>query len=407
MAQITNINPYAEQLRSAKRELDSIRKNLDNVLQALRWYEEADIVAWQHQLEEKKNLFQMQQEITSSLQKKLTFQSEQLKIYDEKSSFGINPLYWFSKERRLYQKLYDDLKKIVKNIIKDKEYSLKKEVMLKKEISGLNSSIQKYHTFNAKNNYEYREKLLTEEKLANEKYMRINKFYCNFSQKTQPLIDELNCIDSRLHFLERDVRDVKDAMDRLNNASNSYERAMIHQDLEEKYNDGNPGKILQRLRKEKNSLERSRQKLRERLDTIVRQHSNDISTLVIDGCNLLYIYGNEYIGMRPLQTLVRELLAQEYYVIVVFDNSITKRFTEDTLQEKLGSNIEVHIAPPNIKADEVLLNMADRHDSTYVISNDKFADYPERPTVYKKHILKHHIANGVIQVPELGISLTY
>lgn len=407
MAQITNINPYAEQLRSAKRELDSIRKNLDNVLQALRWYEKADIVAWQHQLEEKKNLFQMQQEITSSLQKKLTFQSEQLKIYDEKSSFGINPLYWFSKERRLYQKLYDDLKKIVKNIIKDKEYSIKKEVILKKEISELNSSIQKYHTFNAKNHYEYREKLLTEEKLANEKYMRINKFYCNFSKKTQPLIDELNCIDSRLHFLERDVSDVKDAMDRLNNASNSYERAMIHQDLEEKYNDGNPGKILQRLRKEKNSLERSRQKLRERLDTIVRQHSNDISTLVIDGCNLLYIYGNEYIGMRPLQTLVRELLAQEYYVIVVFDNSITKRFTEEDIYEKLGSKIEVHIAPPNIKADEVLLNMADRHDTTYVISNDKFTDYPERPTVYKKHILRHHIANGVIQVPELGISLTY
>ena len=167
---------------------------------------------------------------------------------------------------------------------------------------------------------------------------------------------------------------------------------------------------IEAFSRQQESLARTRDKLEERLCEIAEKMSRDIRTLIIDGNNLLYDNKNNLIGDAPLQALVSEFLSSNSYRVRVFFDPGVQRILGRRIREiesLFGENVEVVIAPPGTKADQMILAEADADSKTYVITCDRFHDYPDRQTVKDGRLLAHRVMEGSIHVPELGIRASF
>ena len=59
------------------------------------------------------------------------------------------------------------------------------------------------------------------------------------------------------------------------------------------------------------------------------------------------------------------------------------------------------------KADETVLSAAEDDNHSFVLSNDRFADYPEKLAVKEGRILRHEIVSPVIYIHELQIDAKF
>ncbi|HHM6358972.1 TPA: hypothetical protein ACRL78_004592, partial [Pseudomonas aeruginosa] len=58
-------------------------------------------------------------------------------------------------------------------------------------------------------------------------------------------------------------------------------------------------------------------------------------------------------------------------------------------------------------ADEGILAAAEFDQTAYIVSNDRFADYPEQPAVKERRILPHLIHPHSVQIPQLQVNVPY
>lgn len=106
--------------------------------------------------------------------------------------------------------------------------------------------------------------------------------------------------------------------------------------------------------------------------------TRDIRHIVIDGNNLCY-EGKRFLKLAALEVLV-PLLTHRYKVTLIFDASIRSKL-ELSSQDiaNLFPQVErVHIVATRRKADETILAIASDDPHSFVLSNDRFADYPEK-----------------------------
>jgi len=209
---------------------------------------------------------------------------------------------------------------------------------------------------------------------------------------------ELADVEERLSKAERYER-------KLSNASNSYGRAMIHQEAEREIGNSKPQIIIRECQSRKKTLKNTIEKLEDRLRKIGDIFSVDIQTFVIDGSNLLY-NDRQFIGTAILHALIPKLLEEGYKVIVVFDANPRLRKDISKLRNRFKKDVEIREAPSKVEADRIVLNVADAN-STYVISNDNFRDFPDKKCVAERRIFKHVITSGTIQIPDIDIMASF
>lgn len=170
--------------------------------------------------------------------------------------------------------------------------------------------------------------------------------------------------------------------------------------------------MLNKLKKDYQNTERDLKKLVERAKQAVLKSNLNIKKLVIDGNNLCHRRSsdtaqknkgnNNFIGLDALIPLVN-ILKEKYIVEVVFDNTIKRTLNIDTIASKLNLK-DVHIV--NNKADEFILDLAKDKDS-FVISNDKYAEYFDKSPVIEKRILNHEIFKNNLKIYDLNIDISF
>jgi len=196
-----------------------------------------------------------------------------------------------------------------------------------------------------------------------------------------PLVREIQNLESRKRRAESDLDAAQDLDRRLSSEGNSYERAMIHEQCEHRFGEGSPRRIIGERQKEVRQLERDFDKAKRRVEDIARKAARKIDTIVIDGNNMCY-EGNTFIGLSAIETVV-PLLAGISSVIVVFDSAIRRMLNTDDsgIQKRLGRHAKVHIVASRRLADETVLDLASASEDVYVLSNDRFGDFNEKPVV--------------------------
>ncbi|MGO4700452.1 hypothetical protein [Dyella sp. 2RAB6] len=189
-------------------------------------------------------------------------------------------------------------------------------------------------------------------------------------------------------------------------ASTPRDRAMLHEECRSRFGVDSPRKVIHDSELKLRGIDRAIQKLEQRLSATAKRESRGIKRLVIDGNNLCY-EEQTFLGLAPLKALVPRL-ADAHEVILVFDSDIRSlvRMNDAEIKSQFPKTVRVHVMTHGKKADEQVLDQAS-NDGHWVLSNDGFQEFPEKPVVKAGRFLRHSIFNGRVAVEDLGVSLAF
>ena len=222
-----------------------------------------------------------------------------------------------------------------------------------------------------------------------------------------PLMQEMANIESSKSRAESDLEEAQELDERLSSADSSYERAMIHEECESRFDEGSPRKIIIERKKVIRQLDHDYDKASRRVEDIAKKAARNIDTIIIDGNNLCYDE-DAFIGIAAIETLL-PLLSRICPVVVVFDSSIQGllKSNKSEIQKRIGKHAKVHIVASGHMADETILDLACANEFTYVLSNDRFGDFNEKSVVKDGRIIRYEIVSGNIFVHDLQIRATF
>ena len=223
--------------------------------------------------------------------------------------------------------------------------------------------------------------------------------------KIRPHTQELDRLKSDLATLNADIARANRFEQDLSSAANSYERAMIHKECEEKFGTGSPKQVINECRGKIRSLDNNIPKLERRIREELQKLERTISHLLVDGNNACY-EGQSFIGLRAISALLRELDGR-YKITVVFDASIRAMLKTDTqgVERALGTSVNTHVAPTKSAADEYLLKLADQDNSAFILSNDRFAEYHDYSAVKSGRLFRFLIADGKLMANDIDVTV--
>jgi len=225
--------------------------------------------------------------------------------------------------------------------------------------------------------------------------------------KIRPHTQELDRLKSELATLNADIARANRFEQELSSAANSYERAMIHKECEEKFGTGSPKQVINDRRGKIRSLDNNIPKLERRIREELQKLERTIGHLLIDGNNACY-EGQSFIGLRAISALLREL-GGRYKTTVVFDASIRAMLKTDTqgVERALGTTVNTHVAPTKSAADEYLLKLADQDNSAFILSNDRFAEYHDYSAVKSGRLFRFLIADGKLMANDIDVAVNF
>jgi chromosome segregation ATPase len=222
--------------------------------------------------------------------------------------------------------------------------------------------------------------------------------------KVEPHTRELNRLNAELASVEADITRATRYEQDLSSAANGYQRAMIHQECEERFGTGSPKYVISDRRGRKRSLENNIPKLQRRIRDELQKMERNINHILIDGNNACY-EAQSFIGLRAISALLREI-GDRYKITVVFDSSIRSLLRTDTqsVERGLGASVNTYVAPTETAADEYLMKLAGQDMATFVLSNDRFAEYHDYHVVKSGRVFRFLIADRKIIVNDLDVS---
>jgi len=203
--------------------------------------------------------------------------------------------------------------------------------------------------------------------------------------------------------------------DKLGRAYDGAARKKVHEDCERQLGVGSPGRAISELRKKLNSLDRSTRddehradrvrrdvaKIEQRIRQLAERAAREITALVVDGNNCCYQHST-FIGLAALSPLARAL-ASRYDTTIVFDAAIRGLLgiSDDALRASLPG-VTVHVVATRAKADETILACA-RDSTTWIVSNDRFAEFRDKPAVSDHRLIRHEIVSDRVIIHDLDI----
>ena len=69
--------------------------------------------------------------------------------------------------------------------------------------------------------------------------------------------------------------------------------------------------------------------------------------------------------------------------------------------------VEVHIVQSHKSADETIIHIASSNESCYILSNDRYADYPGYDAIENDRIFRFEITKNKILIYDLDLDITF
>lgn len=322
----------------------------------------------------------------------------------------VNPLvvwqYFTSEQKKIRaeaSRLAAELSSVKQNLSRDEEALSK----VRADINASRRRISDYENFDLNSSEKQLSSLRPEVERLKAGHAASRAELVRIETKIRPHTKELDRLKSDLTTLNANIASANKFEQELSLASNSYERAMIHKECEEKFGTGSPKQVVNDCRRKIRSLENNIPKLERRVRDELQKSERTIGHLLIDGNNMCY-EGQSFIGLRAISALLQELDGR-FKTTVVFDASIRAMLKTDTqgVRRTLGISVKTHVAPTKTAADEFLLKLADQDSSAYILSNDRFAEYYDFDVVKSGRVLRFLIAEGKIMANDFDVSVDF
>lgn len=424
-----SVNPLKDQLKALTATVSSLHDRRDAIAADLSWFAGFDQSQAEHSVDERTQTLDQLVDERAALILEQKRQTARTAALVSAAQLGWNPARWFSAARsqagdalREHRQILDELRK--------------KRAAMSRSISRLEGSLEadrselaKYRAFDrAAAEAELatidsdiplreleREQLAVRKKEIDRRLKAPRKELHAVHKERDTLTADVTRLEYRARTLAEEIREAEGIAEQLSRAGSGYDRAMLHKECERRFDDGSPGAVIRarreqvgKIRRELDStrrqlaaVERSVVKLEKRIEHIGELGARDVRGLVVDGNNLCY-EGQEFIGLAAVEALCGRL-AHRYVVTVVFDASIRQRLgSVDAVVRRELAGTKVHVVASRTGADETILDTA-QDTYVWVLSNDRFREYPDKPAVAAGRLIRHEILNGRIFVHDLGV----
>lgn len=403
-----DFNPFTKDRDQASKELAQAQERLKKLHEDITWYrsfDEAqtltDIEQAHHGLHE----FGIQ---LQDVAVRINSTRQPLSALADRASLGLDPRYWFSSERAQYKRMFKQTAKSVAELESAEKRLQSSAEELSRDIAKKDQALQTYRQLHTQipNLQARHEKCQAEIKSFTSKLTDLCARHERVEKElAEPRAEHINLTKS-LELLHKRVAEASELNDQLDRASNGYERAMVHEECERRFGDGSPNRVINSSRRQIQSIERNLAKLKSRLEHIAQNAMRVIEKLVFDGNNLCY-QGRDFCGIGPVKVAVQRL-AGRYRILIVFDASIRPklRMSDSEIAQLFGDAATVHVVATKKKADETVLDLAASEDA-YVVSNDRFGDFPEKAPVRERRLIRHEIVDGRVLIHDLGVNESF
>jgi hypothetical protein len=401
-------NKYHEQFLELDAAQTVLRQTLGKLDETQGWYKKFDLGAAATTLGNvKRTIVKFTVEIDQLVPQIHEAVSEVTRL-NGKTNLGWNPNYWFSAERAAFKLTHS--KKLAE--LSDLQSRLS---WLQSQTKIQSNSVARVegelNTYNKHDSLEIDAKIsaLNREIAAlAPRLQEVSRQRDDLAAQLRAPLTELEKCTSQRNSVAADISRAQSMDDEMSRAANGYERALIHERCKQKFGDPSPRKVKTSKIREIESIDRNIHKLQMRLEAIAEKSSRVIRRLVIDGNNMCYLQNpRKFLGLSALRPLANAL-ADKFEVLVVFDASIREQLRKGDRQigDCFSNRVRVHIVATGQKADESLLKIACEPDD-WVISGDRFGEYPEMPAVKNKRLIRHEILEGKVLVNDLGVEIRY
>ena len=402
-----DFNPHNVKYAEIERTTNDLTSRKTELAAQLEWYRSIDPKALQN---ERSNLHAQSTELADTI---ATIESEQTvnqrDIADTSSLIGsmFNPANWFAEPQVALRRKRKQLIKAKHGIEKRLTATVKSRETFKEKIVDLSSVIYRHQAFKYEETNIALHDVTSRISDAKTALQIAGQRKEHVDSKLKPLLQELRKLKKQKDDAESRLRKAKSLDNDLTNADNSYERAMIHEECEREFGTGSPRSVIRDQQKIIRRADRDHAKAKSRAETIGKKAARVINELVVDGNNMCY-EGGKFVGLSVLDTII-PILAREYSIVIVFDSAIRRMLqTEDAhLRKKFDIHAKVHVVATAELADATILELAASGSTTYVLSNDRFADYNEKEAVNQSRVIRHEIVNGKVLVHDLYLNAAY
>jgi len=331
----------------------------------------------------------------------------EIQSYKSRTVSVFNIFNYFSEDQKNFRAKISSLEEKSK-VYKERFESASKKLSAKvAEIACVSTTIDKYSKFDDVDAERRIENLNRDIQGISQEISVIEGEIARINARAGPHIEELKRFQSKVRDLQSSISAADQFDRRLSAASNGYERAQIHEECERRFGNGSPKKISRDATGEIRKLQNDIPKLEKRIKDEIKKSELSISHIIIDGNNACY-ERSRFIRFFALSHLVDEL-AKRYKVTVVFDASIRRLMQSDdaAIERIIGRTASVHVTPTKNSADEYILKMASDNPQSYIISNDRYAEFGDYDAVKSDRVLRFLIADGRVMLNDLDISIPF
>lgn len=400
-------NPFTERHSAIQRQVRSTEDEREECSQQLVWHSTFDLGAEAEALAASKREAERTRSAIDGLKERRNSEAAKEGQLSHDAKLGLDPRRWFSAERIQHAKQRDEARERLARLDKD---IAKHEAEVAKALQVCQQRQAQLDKYRGLNPLELKAKLRALDLRLEQLRPELAKLLAD-KQRVDALLSapllEQHQLTERIARLEREMALAENLERSLSDASNSYERAMVHEECSKAFDgESGPGRVKQKKQRDMQAVRRNLEKVEARLRQIGQLASRPISTLVLDGNNLCY-EGQEFIGLAPLHAL-SYALAGSYHVIVVFDASIRKLLRMNDQQVRYGfpRKVWVHIVASRQTADQTVLESASPLDA-YVISNDRFRDFTDKAAVSGQRLIRHEIVAGKVFIHDLNLAVAF
>lgn len=401
-------NPYTQRHAALQMQLQSVETERDECSKQLAWHAQFKSDAEAEALATKKREAVRVQAVLDGLKTRRAGAAQIAQELAVSARLGLDPRRWFSAGRAEQVRQRDAARALVEQL----DQAIATKQALATQILQANqkrlAQLEKHRAIDA---LQLQAKLRAlDQQLAALRpqlgAMQADQDRVN-AQLKAPL-QEQQRLDQQLAQLGRELALAEGFEQRLGTATTGRDKAGIHNECSQAFGgESSPGRVMQDRQRGIEATRRHLAKVQARLARIAQLASRPIATLVLDGNNLCY-EGQQFIGLEAALALSYALAERRHKVFVVFDASIRRLLGMADQQIAYGfpTSATVHVVASRQGADQTVLEMAAAPDA-WVISNDRFRDYTDKPAVRDDRLIRHEIVAGQVLVHDLGLRLGF
>ena len=398
-----NYNPYKQKLKSLEQKKLQILNEIEYIESQNSWFNKFNIDEFTYNINYiKKRALEFKEKIDLSTKEIYKLNSD-LKQSLASSCSKFNIFKKFTTDQKYRKREQDHLHRLLEKATESLTADKKGMEYFVKDMNEKEEEYLKYKKFDLQNNILLKEKYEIDLGFCNEELIKVKNIHNNIESAISPIIPNIEEKVSEINKVSVQISTAKEFSESLSSETNSYERKLIHEECEKRFGEGSPAKVITRLSGLIEKLNRDLDKLMDRLESEVRKNERDVRKVIIDGNNLCHNQNtNKFIGLSVLKRLI-PVLKKKYKILVVFDWSIRKSFSDQDIKNAL-KGVEFLIAEKGEQADSLVLDTStDLH--AVVLSNDNFVDYPEKFALKNKLVIKYNLLSDRLIINDLNINM--